>query len=130
MPLQSSGAISMNDMRSEFGFGSSSISANQLYRGGSYVDATQNVNNAISSVTDSGFGQPGYSQRYNFGNLSNWSFYNTNIQTKEEYEVRKAENKKFAQLYDVPFVDDDYNVDDWFKPVSYTHLTLPTSDLV
>ena len=81
MPLQSSGAISMNDMRSEFGFGSSSISANQLYRGGSYVDATQNVNNAISSVTDSGFGQPGYSQRYNFGNLSNWSFYNTNIHT-------------------------------------------------
>ena len=42
-------------------------------------------------------------------------FYNPNIQPKEEYEVRKAENKKFAQLYDVPFVDDDYNVDDWFK---------------
>ena len=39
MALQSSGTISMNDMRSEFGFGSSSISMSQLYRGGSYVDA-------------------------------------------------------------------------------------------
>lgn len=80
MPLTSSGAISMNDMRTEFGFGGNSISANQLYRGGTYVDATQTVNNAISSVTDSGFGGGGASQRFNFGNLANWSFANTSSQ--------------------------------------------------
>ena len=77
MPLQSSGAISMNDMRSEFGFGSSSISMSQLYRGGSYVDDEQSRTDLISSVSDSGYGQSGYSQRFNYGNLNNWSFSTT-----------------------------------------------------
>ena len=77
MPLQSSGAISMNDMRSEFGFGSSSISMSQLYRGGSYVDTEQSSTSIISSVTDSGYGQAGYSQRYNYGNLNDWTFAST-----------------------------------------------------
>ena len=76
MPLQSSGAISMNDMRSEFGI-SGSISMSQLYRGGSYVDTEQSRTDLISSVTDSGFGQSGYSQRFNYGNLNNWSFSTT-----------------------------------------------------
>ena len=73
MPLQSSGAISMNDMRSEFGI-SGSISMSQLYRGGSYVDTEQARTDLISSVTDSGYGQSGYSKRFNYGNLNNWSF--------------------------------------------------------
>ena len=73
MPLQSSGAISMNDMRSEFGI-SGSISMSQLYRGGSYVDTEQSRTDLISSVSDSGFGQGGYSKRFNYGNLNNWSF--------------------------------------------------------
>ena len=80
MPLQSSGAISMNDMRSEFGFGSSSISMSQLYRGGSYVDTEQARTDIISSVSDSGFGQSGYSKRFNYGNLNNWSFGTTTSQ--------------------------------------------------
>ncbi|MBM94192.1 MAG: hypothetical protein CMF51_05540 [Legionellales bacterium] len=42
-------------------------------------------------------------------------FYNPNIQPREEYEVRKAENKAFADRYQVPFIDDDYDVEDWFK---------------
>ena len=42
-------------------------------------------------------------------------FYNPNIHPKEEYLRRKAENKRFAELYNVPFVDDDYHVDEWFE---------------
>ena len=76
MPLQSSGAISMNDMRSQFGI-SGSISMSSLYRGGSYVDTEQARTDLISSVTDSGYGQAGYTQRFNYGNLNNWSFSTT-----------------------------------------------------
>jgi hypothetical protein len=46
----------------------------QLYRGGSYVDTEQSRTDLISSVSDSGFGQGGYSKRFNYGNLNNWSF--------------------------------------------------------
>ena len=42
-------------------------------------------------------------------------FYNPNIHPEEEYIRRKEENKKFAELYNVPFIDDDYNVEDWFQ---------------
>lgn len=41
-------------------------------------------------------------------------FYNPNIHPEEEYLMRKEENKKFAKLYNVKFVDDDYNDNDWF----------------
>ena len=87
MPLQSSGAISMNDMRSEFGI-SGSISMNQLYRGGSYVATEQARTDLISSVTDSGFGQSGYSQRFNYGNLNNWSFSTTTSSYQNFYGGR------------------------------------------
>ena len=73
MTLQSSGSISMDQMRTEFGI-SGSISMSDLYRGGSYVDTEQARTDIISSVSDSGFGQSGYSKRFNYGNLNNWSF--------------------------------------------------------
>ncbi len=73
MTLQSSGAISMGDMRTEFGI-SGAISMSDLYRGGSEVPTTAELTNAISSVSDSGYGNSGYSQRYNVGNLNTASF--------------------------------------------------------
>ena len=87
MPLQSSGAISMNDMRSEFGI-SGSISMSSLYRGGSYVDTEQSRTDLISSVSDSGFGQGGYSKRFNYGNLNNWSFSTTTSSYQNFYGGR------------------------------------------
>lgn len=41
-------------------------------------------------------------------------FYNPNIHPQTEYELRKDENKRFADKHDIPFVDDDYNTEDWF----------------
>ena len=42
-------------------------------------------------------------------------FYNPNIHPKKEYEIRKEENKRFAQKLGIPFIDADYDVQDWFK---------------
>jgi len=69
MPLTSdtNQSMSLEQIRTEY-FGGSytgSISMNQLYRGGSYVDSTKEVTDAISSITASGFGQGGYSDRAN-----------------------------------------------------------------
>jgi len=41
-------------------------------------------------------------------------FYNPNIHPLKEYELRKQENIRFAQKFGVPFVDADYDRDDWF----------------
>lgn len=41
-------------------------------------------------------------------------FYNPNIHPREEYELRKQENIRFAEKYHIPFFDDDYNKEDWF----------------
>lgn len=41
-------------------------------------------------------------------------FYNPNIHPREEYELRKAENVRFAEQHGVPFVDTDYDTDNWF----------------
>ena len=41
-------------------------------------------------------------------------FYNPNIHPKKEYELRKNENIEFAKKYDIPFVDADYDMDNWF----------------
>jgi len=41
-------------------------------------------------------------------------FYNPNIHPRKEYELRKNENIRFAQKFGVPFVDADYDRDDWF----------------
>ena len=41
-------------------------------------------------------------------------FYNPNIHPLKEYELRKDENVRFAKKYNVPFVDADYDKDNWF----------------
>jgi predicted adenine nucleotide alpha hydrolase (AANH) superfamily ATPase len=41
-------------------------------------------------------------------------FYNPNIHPREEYELRKQENIRFAEKAGVPFVDADYDTDNWF----------------
>ena len=41
-------------------------------------------------------------------------FYNPNIHPKKEYELRKDENIRFAEKHNIPFVDADYDVDNWF----------------
>jgi len=41
-------------------------------------------------------------------------FYNPNIHPKTEYEIRKSENKRFADKTNIPFVDLDYDVQEWF----------------
>ncbi len=41
-------------------------------------------------------------------------FYNPNIHPKKEYEIRKNENKRFAEKLEIPFIDADYDVQNWF----------------
>ena len=41
-------------------------------------------------------------------------FYNPNIHPKREYETRKNENKRLADHLNIPFVDQDYDVQNWF----------------
>jgi epoxyqueuosine reductase len=41
-------------------------------------------------------------------------FYNPNIHPKREYLLRKDENRRFAEKHNVPFVDADYDTDNWF----------------
>ena len=42
-------------------------------------------------------------------------FYNPNIHPKKEYEIRKEENIRFADKLGIPFIDADYDVQNWFK---------------
>lgn len=42
-------------------------------------------------------------------------FYNPNIHPAKEYELRKEENKRFAEKLNIPFIDADYDTDNWFK---------------
>ena len=42
-------------------------------------------------------------------------FYNPNIHPRKEYDLRKDENIRFAEKYNIPFVDADYDRDEWFK---------------
>ncbi len=44
-------------------------------------------------------------------------FYNPNIHPRDEYEMRKQENIRFAQKMNIPFIDADYDRDNWFKRV-------------
>jgi predicted adenine nucleotide alpha hydrolase (AANH) superfamily ATPase len=44
-------------------------------------------------------------------------FYNPNIHPRREYEIRKQENIRFAQKMEIPFVDADYDTDNWFKRI-------------
>ncbi len=41
-------------------------------------------------------------------------FYNPNIHPRKEYELRKQENMRFAEQYHIPFIDADYDSDQWF----------------
>lgn len=42
-------------------------------------------------------------------------FYNPNIHPRKEYELRKDENIRFAEKFGVPFIDADYDRDNWFE---------------
>jgi predicted adenine nucleotide alpha hydrolase (AANH) superfamily ATPase len=44
-------------------------------------------------------------------------FYNPNIHPRAEYDLRKEENIRFAQAHGVPFVDADYDKENWFARV-------------
>lgn len=44
-------------------------------------------------------------------------FYNPNIHPREEYEIRKKENIRFAEKMNIPFIDADYDRDNWFKRI-------------
>ena len=44
-------------------------------------------------------------------------FYNPNIHPKEEYEIRKDENIRFAEKLGFDFIDADYDKDNWFDRV-------------
>ncbi|RKP47042.1 epoxyqueuosine reductase QueH [Pararobbsia silviterrae] len=41
-------------------------------------------------------------------------FYNPNIHPRKEYDLRKDENIRFAETFGVPFIDADYDRDNWF----------------
>jgi predicted adenine nucleotide alpha hydrolase (AANH) superfamily ATPase len=42
-------------------------------------------------------------------------FYNPNIHPEKEYILRKEENIRFADKHNVPFIDADYDRDNWFE---------------
>ena len=44
-------------------------------------------------------------------------FYNPNIHPLQEYEIRKQENIMFAEKHNIPFIDADYDKDNWFTRV-------------
>lgn len=44
-------------------------------------------------------------------------FYNPNIHPKEEYEIRKKENKRFCDKLGFKSIDGDYDKDNWFERV-------------
>ena len=44
-------------------------------------------------------------------------FYNPNIHPIEEYELRKDENKRYCDKLKLPFIDADYDKDNWFERV-------------
>jgi predicted adenine nucleotide alpha hydrolase (AANH) superfamily ATPase len=44
-------------------------------------------------------------------------FYNPNIHPLQEYEIRKQENIDFANKHTIPFIDADYDKDNWFERI-------------
>ncbi|MCC5791585.1 MAG: epoxyqueuosine reductase QueH [Legionellaceae bacterium] len=44
-------------------------------------------------------------------------FYNPNIHPVQEYILRKEENIRFAEQHHIPFIDADYDKDNWFERV-------------
>ena len=41
-------------------------------------------------------------------------FYNPNIHPKKEYEMRKNENIRYCEKLGIPFIDADYDIQNWF----------------
>ena len=46
-------------------------------------------------------------------------YFNPNIFPQEEYEIRKAENKRYAKALNLDFVDADYDHEAWKKQVQH-----------
>lgn len=44
-------------------------------------------------------------------------FYNPNIHPIQEYDIRKQENINFATKHGIPFIDADYDKDNWFARI-------------
>lgn len=44
-------------------------------------------------------------------------FYNPNIHPREEYDLRKSENIRYAEKHGIPFVDADYDLENWFARI-------------
>ncbi len=44
-------------------------------------------------------------------------FYNPNIHPRQEYEIRKEENKRFAAKLNIPFIDADYDPQHWLTRI-------------
>ena len=44
-------------------------------------------------------------------------FYNPNIHPRREYDLRKEENHRFARKHEIPVIDADYDMDNWFARV-------------
>ena len=44
-------------------------------------------------------------------------FYNPNIHPIKEYELRKLENIRYAEKTKIPFIDADYDTDNWFSRI-------------
>jgi len=44
-------------------------------------------------------------------------FYNPNIHPRAEYDLRKKENIRFAEKRGIPFIDADYDTENWFSRV-------------
>ncbi len=42
-------------------------------------------------------------------------FYNPNIHPRQEYEIRKEENKRFCEKLGIEFVDCDYDPENWYS---------------
>ena len=42
-------------------------------------------------------------------------WYNPNIHPRKEYEIRKEENRRYAERLGIAFVDADYDVDEWYR---------------
>jgi epoxyqueuosine reductase len=42
-------------------------------------------------------------------------FDNPNIHPLKEYEIRKDKNKRYAEKHNIPFIDADYDKDNWFE---------------
>jgi epoxyqueuosine reductase len=44
-------------------------------------------------------------------------YYNPNIHPRQEYEIRKKENQRYARKMGIPFIDADYDPPGWFDRV-------------